>query len=282
MPSVKKNIAAVIATCGSAAALTQSPAASYSASTCLYTVSGLGSFTNTLSYDWGTGGLTSGLFNGLSASTYTVANNNALYARRFDLTNVGFDPSFFTTTALTLTVPGAQSSGPISVAQITTSYSDILYGSVRTVAKVSSVPGTTHGFSFYANDTQEVDFAFITNDLTKVHLTNEQVNSTSPATSYTASAPSDASTAFHEYRVDWVAGYTNFYIDGVLQQTITGNVPSTAGFWLWNNWSNGNTWAGGPPTAANTLHIQSITAYWNRTSVTSLLSSAQKSVCSFV
>lgn len=132
---------------------------------------------------------------------------------------------------------------------------------------VSNVPGTTHGFSFYANDNQEIDFAFITSNLSQVHLTNEQVSATAPSTSYTAAAPADAATAWHEYRVDWTANQTSFFIDSVLIQTITDNVPTTAGFWLWNNWSNGNSWAQGPPTADSVLKILSIDAYFNRTSV---------------
>ena len=48
---------------------------------------------------------------------------------------------------LQLKVPGGQSSSPITGAQVLTSDQDILYGSVRTVAMVSSVPGTCHGKS---------------------------------------------------------------------------------------------------------------------------------------
>ncbi|THW39686.1 hypothetical protein D6D21_07181 [Aureobasidium pullulans] len=164
---------------------------------------------------------------------------------------------------------------PISVAQLATSYSDILYGSVRTVAKISNVPGTTHGFIFYANDTQEVDFAFLTSDTSKAWLTNEQVTYTSPYSTYSVAAPGDASSAYHEYRLDWLPGVSKFYIDGVLVQTITDNAPSTPGSWnlfadqekIWNNWSNGNAWAQGPPLSDSVLKIRSIDGYFNRTTV---------------
>jgi hypothetical protein len=46
---------------------------------------------------------------------------------------------------LQLRVPGGQTRGPIQGAEITTAYDDILYASVRTVAKVSKVAGTCHG-----------------------------------------------------------------------------------------------------------------------------------------
>ena len=49
-------------------------------------------------------------------------------------------------------------------------------------------------------------------------------------------APSDATSAVHEYRIDWNADTTKFYLDGVLQQTFDTNVPSTPGPWVWNNW----------------------------------------------
>lgn len=274
MPSLKNTVFAVIGAATSANALTKSLAATENYSTCMYTVPNVGTFTTALSFDLSSGTTLPSLGGDIAASTYTVAANNAPYSRRFDLTNIGY-----TSNTLILTVPGGQTTGPISSAQIVTTYNDILYGSVRTVAKISPIAGTTHGFSFYSSDYQEVDFAFLTNNDAVAHLTNEQTSSSSAPTSYTVAAPSDASSAFHEYRVDWVAGKTMFYIDSVLVQTITGNVPSSAGFWLWNNWSNANSWASGPPITDNVLQIQSIYAYWNRTSVTSQLSKGAVSAC---
>ncbi|KAI4716600.1 concanavalin A-like lectin/glucanase [Aureobasidium sp. EXF-10727] len=206
----------------------------------------------------------------LIPNTYTVNQGLNPLARRFDLVNIGLDP---TDLALTLTVPGGQTTGPISTAQLATNYADILYASVRTVAKISNVPGTTHGFIFYANDTQEVDFAFLTSDISKAWLTNEQTGYGAPYSTYSVAAPADANTAWHEYRLDWLPGVSKFYIDGVLVQTITDNVPSTPGSWIWNNWSNGNAWAQGPPLADSVLKIRSIDAYFNRTSVADSINS---------
>ncbi|CAD0081515.1 unnamed protein product, partial [Aureobasidium vineae] len=206
----------------------------------------------------------------LIPNTYTVNQGLNPLARRFDLVNIGLDS---TDLALTLTVPGGQTTGPISTAQLATNYADILYASVRTVAKISNVPGTTHGFIFYANDTQEVDFAFLTSDISKAWLTNEQTGYGAPYSTYSVAAPADANTAWHEYRLDWLPGVSKFYIDGVLVQTITDNVPSTPGSWIWNNWSNGNAWAQGPPLADSVLKIRSIDAYFNRTSVADSINS---------
>jgi hypothetical protein len=249
---------------------TASAAGTLGKGSCYYTVPSVGLFTTKMSYQWdnafslATTGV--GLVSDLVSSIYTVGAGNSPLPRRFDLVNIGvslLDPS------LTLTVPGGQTKGPISSAQITSAYDDILYGSVRTVAKVSSVPGTTHGFSFYSNDTQEIDFAFLTTDSSVAHLTNEQTSANSPTSSFSVSAPSDATTAYHEYRVDWLPGKAMFYIDAKLVQTITVNVPTSAGFWLINNWSNGNSWAQGPPTKDNVLRIRSIDGYFNRTSILS-------------
>ncbi|KAG9831372.1 concanavalin A-like lectin/glucanase, partial [Aureobasidium melanogenum] len=206
----------------------------------------------------------------LLPNTYTVLAGLNPLARRFDLVNIGLDPLDL---SLTLTVPGGQTTGPISVAQLETEYSDILYASVRTVAKISNVPGTTNAFIFYANDTQEVDFAFLTSDISKAWLTNEQTSYGSPYSTYSVAAPADANTAWHEYRLDWLPGASKFYIDGVLVQTITDNVPTTPGSWIWNNWSNGNAWTQGPPLADSVLKIRSIDAYFNRTSVADTINS---------
>ncbi|KAG9950296.1 concanavalin A-like lectin/glucanase, partial [Aureobasidium melanogenum] len=206
----------------------------------------------------------------LIPNTYTVLAGLNPLARRFDLVNVGLDPLDL---SLTLTVPGGQTTGPISVAQLETEYSDILYASVRTVAKISNVPGTTNAFIFYANDTQEVDFAFLTSDISKAWLTNEQTTYGAPYTTYSVAAPADANTAWHEYRLDWLPGVSKFYIDGALVQTITDNVPTTPGSWIWNNWSNGNAWTQGPPLEDSVLKIRSIDAYFNRTSVAANINS---------
>ncbi|KEQ74942.1 concanavalin A-like lectin/glucanase [Aureobasidium namibiae CBS 147.97] len=250
---------------------TSSAAGSLTKGGCYYKVPNVGLFTTKFNYAWdnyftllSTG---IGIVEDLVSSIYTVEAGNSPLSRRFDLVNIGIsllDPS------MTLTVPGGQKQGPISSAQFTTAYDDILYGSVRTVAKISSVPGTTHGFSFYSNDSQEIDFAFLTSSPGFAHLTNEQVSPTSPPSSYQVSAPNDATTAYHEYRVDWIPEKAQFFIDGKLVQTITDNVPTTPGFWLWNNWSNGNAWAQGPPAKDSVLKIRSIDGYFNRTSVLDL------------
>jgi hypothetical protein len=99
-------------------------------------------------------------------------------------------------------------------------------------------------FFFYKNDTQDNNIEYLSdpaalpnNGSPKLHYTNHGPNV------YTASAPPPAHLLdVHEYRTDWVQGYTAYYIDGVLQANISGegNVPTVPGTWLWNNWANGD------------------------------------------
>ncbi|KAG9807313.1 hypothetical protein KCU77_g21444, partial [Aureobasidium melanogenum] len=51
-----------------------------------------------------------------------------------------------------------------------------------------------------------------------------------------------------------------------LVMSINRNVPSEAGWLMWNSWSNGYAWTFGPPAQDNILLIRSVEAYFNRTS----------------
>ena len=183
MRSTTTNVLALAST---AYALTGSTAGSKSG--CYWNVPGIGQFNTRFGTDFSINSTVENLI----SSTYTVAQGVNPLARRFDIVNIGLDPI---DQALTLTVPGGQTIGPVSAAQMQTSYNDILFASVRTVAKMSNVPGTPHGVIFYSNDTQETDFAFLTGDISKAWLTNEQVTYSSPYTNYSVAAPYDANTA---------------------------------------------------------------------------------------
>jgi hypothetical protein len=119
----------------------------------------------------------------------------------------------------------------------------------------------------YMNDTQETDIEIRTGDPTHIHFTNQQTHPSIGETTYAVPAPATMTSAFHEYRYDWLPTGTNFYIDGVLIMSINRNVPSTAGWLMWNSWSNGWAWTFGPPAQDNILLIRSVEAYFNRTSV---------------
>jgi hypothetical protein len=97
---------------------------------------------------------------------------------------------------------------------------------------------------FYKNDTQEIDIEFLSDASSRsnpgdgsrpMHYTNMPTRG-GVSSHATGPARSDATYARHEYRIDWLPGRTQFFLDGVLQHTHTTNVPTVAGSWLCNNW----------------------------------------------
>lgn len=95
-----------------------------------------------------------------------------------------------------------------------------------------------------------------------LQLTNHGPNGGN--THETVAAPADATSAVHEYRIDWTAGKVVFLVDGNPIKTFTTNVPSIGGTWIFNIWSAGDpTWSAGPPKNDAILRIQSIVAYYN-------------------
>lgn len=191
-------------------------------------VDGSGSFTHSQTFDFSA--LDSFPTDDLTISTYPIRSSP--YMQLYTTSNVAV-----TSESLQLKVPGGQSASPILGAEISTHDEDILYGSVRTIFKASTVPGTCHGAFFYKDDNHEVDIEVITGDTWKgVHYTNQKANADAEPSTVQMELPSDATTGFQEYRVDWLPGQTNFYLNGQLQQTLATNVPSIPGSWLWNNW----------------------------------------------
>jgi hypothetical protein len=134
-----------------------------------------------------------------------------------------------------------------SSTQLYTAYNDILYGSIRAVILLSNATG----FTSFRSDTMEID-----------------VNWLAAHSTYDTSVVSDASTAWHEYRVDWLPGTTNYYIDGKLIESTASE--ATPGLWLWNAWSDGND--------DSIFQMRSIDAYFNRTSVAADIASGS-TVC---
>jgi hypothetical protein len=199
---------------------------------CLWNVPGVGSFNSRSNVsDFTQSSSNRGLFKAITRTGYPkpyydkVVNHETV-AVRWDLVNIGMSSD----KSVTLTVPGGQSSsGPASCAMLQTNWTDILHGSVRTVAKVGSVPGSVHAAYFYLNDTQEFDIEFQTGNPNYALWTNQGGDT------YNTSV-STSTTAYHEYRVDWVPGKTMFYVDGTLAKTITDHVPVVAGPWQWTSW----------------------------------------------
>jgi len=109
---------------------------------CMTTVSGVGRFNQYVKYDfakWTSFPL------GLSISNYGITADPDDDEHPFDQYYGPNNVILKRGRPLQLRVPGGQTKSPIQGAEFTTAYDDILYASVRTVAKVSAVPGTCHG-----------------------------------------------------------------------------------------------------------------------------------------
>jgi hypothetical protein len=64
------------------------------------------------------------------------------------------------------------------------------------------------------------------------------------AASTTATTQNGLWSEWHEYRIDWVAGQTDFYVDDVLVDSKTVGVPTKPMSWIMNIWSDGGSWSG--------------------------------------
>ena len=195
---------------------------------CLWTVDGSSSFTHTLTIDFSN--LNAFPSDSLAISNDTIPSGLAPHSQHYIVENVAVKDG-----TLQLKVPGGQTASPILGAEVSTTEKNILYGSVRTMMQISSVSGTVSSPFFYKSDTQEADIEVITGGEKKgIHYTNH--GDPADSTTVASASPADLTSGLHEYRLDWLADRTDFYLDGVKQASLTGNVPSAAGAWLWNNW----------------------------------------------
>ncbi|KAI5200398.1 concanavalin A-like lectin/glucanase [Aureobasidium subglaciale] len=240
------------------------PRAATTEKSCMHTVPGVGRFNQYVKYnlaDWSNFPL------GLSISNYGITADPNDDEHPFDQYYGPGNVILKKGQPLKLRVPGGQKKSPIQGAEFTTAYDDVLFASVRTVAKVSAVPGTCHGFFFYKSDTQETDIEIRTSFPDQLFLTNQKSSARSAASTFSSPAPADMSSGFHEYRFDWLPGITKFYVDGKYVGSMKKNVPKQQGSMVWNNWANGGSWSGGPPGKDSVLEIKSVEMYFNRTSI---------------
>ena len=108
------------------------------AGSCSYRLNGVGTFNTHFAVDFTK---TNTLPSELSIDTYTVGAGYSPYSRHFCKENIVFNHG----DSISLLIPGKQTTSPIRSAELRTSYEDILYGSVRTVAKASLAAGGVHG-----------------------------------------------------------------------------------------------------------------------------------------
>ncbi|KAK2016823.1 concanavalin A-like lectin/glucanase [Colletotrichum eremochloae] len=198
---------------------------------------------------------------GLYASTWPIGSDY-----KYDASNVVVGGGY-----LNLKVPGGQTAKPYSCAEVSTTFSNIKYASVRTVAIFSEPAGVCNGLFFYKNDTQETDIEWLSDPASlsnsgtrQVWFTNQDADRNGVKTYKTFSPPDSPTTAEHEYRLDWTPGRVQWFVDGVEKWSTTSDVPNTIGSWVFNNWSNGDKgWSAGPPATQADFKIKDIYMYYN-------------------
>lgn len=178
------------------------------------------------------------------------------YATEYTPANVNV-----TNGSLVLTCSAATTSS-VPSAQIQTSRYDILHGSFRAQYKIESAStgaGAISGFFFYANDTAEVDIELLTRDNAR-----EVVFTNQPDASSSLYMPNKATQAeLNNYRFDWTSSNTTFYVNNVLSDSKTEDVPSTNGSIYLNMWG-GSTYAGNPPPSTDAkMLVSAIQLYFN-------------------
>ncbi|PPQ71287.1 hypothetical protein CVT24_012341 [Panaeolus cyanescens] len=197
---------------------------------------------------------------GLSISNYPVASQPV--TRDFRRENVRLGDG-----TLDLHVNAySEADGTLYSAEVLTD-DTFKYASVRTVLKSSRTPGVVQGNFFFLNDNQEIDFEILTSTINTatpcvpagIWAVNQPLTPGQSSTSQPILLSFDPADDFHEYRVDWSANATTFYIDGEQRAVLTTNIPTEFGRWIWNAWSSGDPcWSNGPPQADSITQIRSI------------------------
>ncbi|KAL8682926.1 MAG: hypothetical protein Q9186_001089 [Xanthomendoza sp. 1 TL-2023] len=169
---------------------------------------------------------------------------------------------------------GEPKGGAVKGAELASARRDMLFGSFRAGMKYTGQSGTCGAFFFYYNDSQEIDFEFLSKlyqtpatkpaDLLLVIHAGPEVDSSllfrpTPVSFF----PADG---YHEYRFDWTPERVTFYADGKLLWETTAGVPFHAGGLTLNHWSNGDAgWSNGPPQRDAHMQFSYVKAYFNTT-----------------
>ncbi|KAF9010721.1 hypothetical protein BDQ17DRAFT_1387906 [Cyathus striatus] len=210
-----------------------------------YTIPGMsGGFTKKVSIDF------SGTSGGNAVTFLHYHIDDTPYSRDFVTGNVALG-----TGSLDLKVSAFHGTGSVQSAEVVTS--DTFFTGL-------TVPGVCEGnFMYLDGYSNEVDFEILTSTTLSSNLTC--VPAGSWVTNYAASKTTQTIPFTFNPSADFHA--TIFYIDGVQKAKLTTNVPTLAGNWIWNAWSNGDPcWSNGPPISDSVTHIRSIEMYKGYTS----------------
>lgn len=106
------------------------------------------------------------------------------------------------------------------------------------------------GFLYVNNSQTEIDFEFTATTPQSIWLVNwlnpnPATDPTSANEQYTQASLPSVTDQFHTYSFVWAPGSITYYIDGVLADTHTSNVPSAPAYFMINHWGTDSpNWGG--------------------------------------
>ena len=167
-----------------------------------------------------------------------------------------------------------------STAQIQTAVGNMTHASIRIEARLLGPPGACAGFFIYGNDNNESDIELLTNDTSSIfHATNHPSQDASgniipgassilpiPANGTANGTTNGSFTDWNEWRMDWLPGLSQWFINGDLVLNKTYAVPKIPAYLGLNMWGDGGTWTGNMTVGDSaTLQIRFVEIAWNQT-----------------
>ncbi len=180
--------------------------------------------------------------------------------------------NIITSDILTMRVSPFQGERIVAYSSSITSWrDDVLYGSFRMSAKMSSVEGTSFGFFFFYSVTEEIDVEVLAHEQVegKIRISiqpiiRDNLNRASNLSQKVIDLNKPLSDDFLEYRFDWFKSRVDFFIDSTYYYSLNVNIPSHHGKIVVNHRSNGNPkWSRGPPVTISDVQIRSFDLYFN-------------------
>ncbi|KAL2823724.1 concanavalin A-like lectin/glucanase domain-containing protein [Aspergillus cavernicola] len=138
----------------------------------------------------------------------------------------------------------------ISSAEVESKVSNIFHASIRVRARVRGDAGACAGIFTYYDDDNESDIEILTRDPTNhIRYTNqpgldEDGNEIPGASTDAVMGGGAVWTDWNDYRLDWTADLSVWYLNGKLAHIKTYGIPSNPSTFILNMWGNGGVWTG--------------------------------------
>ena len=164
--------------------------------------------------------------------------------------------------------------------EITFTEFDVTSASIRVFGRVSGTTGACAGIFTYLNDTQESDIEMFTRDPNNyVHYSNQPSSTGAPDWTPIPGATVNVSmpqglrwTDWHIHRLDWTPGRSVFFVDDIMTNTTTLQVPVSkppSQIYV-DMWGANSSWVGSMPIGGEaTFDIQWIELLFNASNASS-------------